>query len=76
MATMTVPSERTFRRVLAHWSSVLKIRKIGQHSRCTFCAENSERLANTSDPAEKLEIIAARERHLQSMMADRDLEIV
>ena len=74
VANSKVPSSMTFRRVLAHWSAVLKIRPLGTHGRCTECAEDAERLAKTSDPETRADILTARDRHLASMMADRDLE--
>ena len=54
-----VPSPNTFRRVLALWANALKIRALGQHARCTVCAELAERLAKTADPQERVEILAS-----------------
>ena len=71
-----VPSYRTFLRVWDVWAKTfkLRIRRQGQHARCTMCAELSQRLATTHDEEVKAEIIATRDRHLTSMFADRDLE--
>eukprot|EP00969_Alexandrium_andersonii_P333802 14752056-Alexandrium_andersonii.AAC.1 len=69
-----LPSFSTFRRVHLHWTKVLKIRDVGSHARCTVCAELSERLRQARDPQLKADIIAAKEKHLNSMFADRDLE--
>ena len=44
-----IPSIKTFRRVLYHWSPVLKIRALGTHARCILCAEITEALQKEAD---------------------------
>ena len=57
------------------WNPALKIRALGTHARCTQCCEDCKRLEKCSSPQERAEIMAARSRHLSSMLSARDLEM-
>ena len=56
------------------WKKVLGIRRVGQHARCSECARLDKALRTCQDKTKKDMLVAERQEHLRSMLADRDLE--
>ena len=55
------------------WNQVLGIRRVGQHARCNECARLEKALGICQDKTKKDMLLAGRQEHLRSMLADRDL---
>lgn len=64
-------SYKTFNLGWKSWQSFLPLKNAGQQSKCTICANLSERRSSAVDSAERCEIDREKKDHINIVMADR-----
>ena len=64
-------SRSTFKKAWAKWQKFLPFKNSGEGSKCNICAQLTMERSTAVEPAEKLRVDAAKQTHLQTVMADR-----